>query len=286
MQWGSQLYKFGLVLFCLSLMFNQQSLAKDIVFPGHEVDYYVTSILKHALSYTPDKNYQVKFFNQDLPKTRVIQNIATNKGIDILAAGSTRERENQLLAIKFPILKGLHGWRIPLVALNRQTIFVDSLSLSMFKKLKPGQLHSWSDTKVLEANDIIVENCSNYEGLFQMLANNRFDYLPRSIIEIDQELENNKDLAIVIDQNILIHYPTAYYFYLNKDNQLLAKDIEFGLEQALADGSLDTMFAKYYGDFIDKVRQEKRKVYHLKNPTLPTNTPLARKELWLDLSSQ
>jgi len=267
------------------MVFSHCSIAQDIVFPGHESDYYVTKLLEHALSYSPQKHYHLKFNNQGLPKTRVFKMIAANEDIDVIAAGSTLEREKHLLPIKFPILKGLHGWRIPLVAKNHQNIFDTELSLTEFKSFKPGQLHSWSDTKILESNGIIVEKASLYQGLFSMLATNRFDYLPRSLIEIDGELEKFKDLAITKDKNALIHYPTAYYFYVNKERKSLATDILYGLEQSLIDGSFENMFAQYYGHFIERVNQENRKIYRLKNSTLPSDTPFSRQELWLTFNN-
>jgi len=265
---------------------SHKLVAQDIVFPGYETDYYVSSILKHALSYHPDKNYRLIYYNKNLPKKRVLKMVDNNRGIDIIAAGSTKERESYLLPIRFPILKGLHGWRISLVANDQIDLFSKILTLAEFKKLKAGQLHSWSDTKVLEGNGINVEKGSDYQGLFSMLANHRFDYFPRSIIEVDRELKQNEKLPISTDKKILIHYPTAYYFYVNKDNKTLADDILSGLEQSLADGSFEVILMKYYGEYITKVSQEKRKVFHLENPSLPSKTPLSRRELWLDFNNK
>ncbi len=270
------------LLFCLLINFN--SFAQTVVFPGHERPDYYYDVLKQALSYSPNKNYQLKFYNNYLPKIRVFENIITDGGIDIIAAGATTDREKILLPIRFPLVKGLLGWRIPLVHKNNSDLFLPELSNEDFKKISVGQLHTWSDSKILESNNLNVKRGSNYLGLFHMLAAGRFDYFPRSILEVQREFDDHKDLNIAIDSNIILHYPTAYIFYVKKYNKTLADDISFGLEQALKDGSFDKLFNKHFGEIINHRIKEQRRVYHLNNPFLPKKIPLNRKELWLDLS--
>jgi hypothetical protein len=273
----------SILLFIFTL---NKTYAQDIVMPGKDNSGYIVTLLKHVLSYHPDKNYQLKFYNANLPKLRVMELIEKNQGIDIIAGGATKAREDILLPIRFPLLKGLYGWRIPLISNERKNLFFNINSMTEFKKLIPGQLHSWSDTKILEGNGITVDKASNYQGLFTMLENQRFDYFPRSMIEVHWELENHKHHDIMIDPYSLIHYPSAYYFYINKNNKALATDILSGLESALVDGSFEKLFLQYYGNVITKVKSEGRKTFHLKNPLLSDKTPLERKDLWLDMETK
>ena len=257
--------------------------SQTVTIQGNERSDYIVETLKLALSYSPSKGYQLAFFKENLPKVRVFKNIANNEGIDIIAAGATKDRIKLLHPIYFPIIKGLYGWRIPLVSTKNIDLFLADLSREDFKKLTVGQLHSWSDTKILASNNLPIEKGSHFQGLFDMLSVGRFDYFPRSIVEIDEEFQAHKDIGIAIDSNILIHYPSAYFFYVNKENTELAKDVKFGLEQALKDGSFEYLFMQHFGDIVNRTMQEKRKVYRLQNPFLPSKTPLDRKELWLDL---
>ena len=265
------------------ILFSTSSSADNVVLPGFDNGYYSSALLKHVLSYSPSKNYQVQFFSKGLPKNRVLELIANNGGIDVISAGATIERENLLLPIRFPILKGLNGWRIALVAKDNKDLFLQYASLEKFKTLTTGQLHSWSDTKIMASNGIKIEKGSDYNGLFTMLENKRFDYFPRSILEIRWEYEQHKNRNIMIEPHQLIHYPTAYFFFVNKNNTKLAADISFGLEEALKDGSFDLIFNKYFGSAVKAVQQEKRGVFSLNNPFLPPQVPVSRSELWLDL---
>jgi len=272
---------FPLIYFCF-ITFSAKS--QVIYAPKNDKNNYIVKILTHVLSYTPSKDYQLKLYDKHIPKVRVFELIANNTEIDIIAAGATFEREAKLRPIRFPLLKGLNGWRIPLVNTKNTQLFTNTKTKSEFIKFIPGQLHSWSDTRILESNGIQVENVSNYLGLFDMLEKGRFDYFPLSVFEVSKELEKHPNYNIVIEQNILIHYPTAYYFYVSKDNEDLAIDIERGLESSLKDGSFELLFQEYYGQVIDNVRKEQRRIYHLNNPLLPEKAPTNRAELWIDLS--
>ena len=260
------------------------SMAKDVVMNGKERNDYVTTILRHALTYIPDKNYRVTFYNEDLPKVRVFQYIKNKKHIDIIVGASTLDREEMMLPVYFPLLKGLYGWRISLVNNDNPQILSPAQNPN-FKSLVAGQLHSWADTKILESNEIKVEKGSDYEGLYAMLEHKRFDYFPRSAIEVFSVFKKHRHYNLSIDQNIIIHYPAAYYFYVNKENTDLAIDIKYGLEQALKDGSFDEIFMSFYGSIIGRVKKEKRIIYRLNNPYLSDKTPLTRDELWLDFNN-
>lgn len=272
---------FGLLI---ASLVTWQTYATDVVYHGEQRQDYYVQLLHHILAYAKDKDYQLSAFGQYLPKYRDFEIMTKGEGIDVVMGGSTLDREHIALPIRFPLLKGLNGWRIPLVHKSQENMFAEVVTMEQFRRLVPGQFHTWSDTKVLESNGIKVQKGSSSEGLYAMLEKKRFDYFPRSVIEIEANLSAHKDLNITIDPYVLIYYPTAFYYYVNKDNVALAQDIKMGLEQALADGSFDRLFMEHYGGVITKFRQQKRRIFQLENPYLSDKTPLKRQELWLDLS--
>ncbi|WP_206483484.1 hypothetical protein [Thalassotalea sp. G2M2-11] len=257
--------------------------AQTITLYGTLEQSYQSELLEHVLSYHPEKQYTLVNLKKKIPKYRAFIFMNQQQYIDVIFGGSTIEREQQALPIRIPVLKGLNGLRMPLVNKKQANLFKNIHTIEQFKQLVPGQFHRWSDTKVLEANDIRVEKGSDYQGLFFMLAKQRFDYFPRSILEIDWEYQDHKSLNIAINGTTLIYYPTAYYFYVAKDNQTLADDIRYGLEQALSDGSFDQLFYKHFRHALDRLEQNQFKIFILKNPYLSDKTPLKRKSLWIDI---
>lgn len=257
--------------------------AKTITYPGLKSNRYVIQLLRLSLSYLPDKNYQLQAFGRKLPKVRAFHMMRHNKGIDIMFGGSSIERERYYLPVRIPLLKGLHGWRIALISQKNPNLLLTHSSPDDFKSLTAGQLQTWSDSQILNYNKVNLLMTSSYQGLFQMLSKGRIDYFPRSIIEIENELEKNSSLGLMIDKHVLMHYPTAYYYYVNKDNTQLAADIEYGLEKAIADGSFNKLFNKHFSAMIERLSLNDRKVITLSNPFLADKTPFQRKELWFEV---
>jgi hypothetical protein len=119
--------------------------------------------------------------------------------------------------------------------------------------------------------------------LMNMLGNAQGDFFPRSIIEIWEELANNKALnQIQIQASLGIRYPAAIYFFVNKKSVPLANLIKTGLEKAIKNGKFEALFIENYKTYIDKAQIENRTFYSLENAFLPEKTPLDRKELWFD----
>ncbi len=67
---------------------------------------------------------------------------------------------------------------------------------------------------------------------------------------------------------------------MRKGNTQLAADIAAGLEGMIADGSFEKLFQEYYGEMIRKSALKERRVLELKNPLMPKDMPIGRKNLW------
>ncbi|MGJ8681118.1 hypothetical protein [Paraglaciecola sp.] len=249
------------------------------------IDSYRGKLLQHALSYSATDTYKFKKLDVSLPTVRAYNLMAENAGIDVMSGTSTAVRESKHLAIKFPIYKGLNGWRIPIINKKNKDLLADITNSKALKKLVAGQLLLWTDTKILQANDIPVSTGQFY-ALFQMLDKQRLHYIPQSALNANRNVETYHNLNIMLDPNLVIKYPTAVYYYVNKDNIKLAADIESGLNRALKDGSFDRLFNQYYAADLAKLNLAKRKIITLHNPFLVEGTPLQKTELWHSVVSQ
>ncbi len=82
----------------------------------------------------------------------------------------------------------------------------------------------------------------------------------------------------------MLIYPNPFYFFVNKSNTELAKNIEKGLRIAIEDGSFEQYFMNdpTVKDVIANANLKSRTAIKLQNPTLPKMTPLDDKSLWFD----
>lgn len=271
------------ILLVLFLLLTKSVLAREIVYPVSSNGYYNAKLLAHVLSYSK-KDYRLKRYKEFLPKKRAYHMMKQGRGIDIVFGSANIERETDFQAIYFPIMKGLYGWRIPLVHKDNVDLFKAVYDLSDFKKLTPGLSETWSDTQIMEKNGIRVQKSNSAKVLYQMLGKQRFDYFPRSALKIAQDFQRNKHYKIAIEPHIFIHYPTAFYFYVSREDKELAKDLKDGFEQAFLDGSFDNIFNEYFGEQVAHLKKQNRRVFHLDNPFLSKKAPLDHKDLWLEMS--
>lgn len=248
--------------------------------PGDKRTHYPAMLLELALSYS-DTKYQIIFSESEMLQRRALTQLAQGEGIDVTASMTSHEREGVLLPIRIPIYKGLIGWRLALISQQAPVIFEPIRNLRQLQGLLAGQVHDWPDTQILKDNGIKVHAGSNYSGLFKMLSQRRIDYFPRSVVEIWSELEGREHQKLMVDPYVLIYYPTAYYFFVNKSNRVLADAIEKGLEQSIEDGSFDALFYRHHQDYLNRIELNSRRVIVLENTTLPEKTPLTRTNLWI-----
>lgn len=195
------------------------------------------------------------------------------------------DREKQLLPVRIPLVKGLLGHRVLIIRKEDQDKFAAVNTIKDLQQYTAGQGHDWPDTKILRANQFTVVTTSTYDGLFEMLSAQRFDFFPRGINEAWQEIEAQENSNMIVENNILLYYPSPIYFFVNNHDKLLAKRLEKGLKLSLADGSFDQLFYSYHAHkkMFAIGRLNQRKFITLSNPLLPPLTPLQNKKLWYKL---
>jgi ABC-type amino acid transport substrate-binding protein len=217
---------------------------------------------------------------EPMSKSRALQRLKSNKGIDVVWTMTSTEREEQYLPVRIPIYRGLGSYRLLLIQKDRQPLFSQLKNNKSMQQLRFAQVHDWVDTEILRHNKFSILAVSQYENLFQMLLKGRVDAIPRGVLEIEAEAESYQQQGLVIETDWLIYYPGAVYFFVEKNNTELAAQIEQGLRLALADGSFLALFQQFFAKHLQNMRLEDRRLFRLENPFLPAQTPLQDSTLW------
>ncbi|WP_028865731.1 transporter substrate-binding domain-containing protein [Psychromonas aquimarina] len=273
-----------LIFVCLSAAIPAQS--NEVVI--HKVpprDGLVQDILSLILSKS-DPQASIRQLSEELPEPRLIEEIQLGK-VDLMWAGASPHLDEKLLTIRIPLYKGLLGHRIFIIKKEHQARFDDIKTLAQLKQLTAGQGTLWGDTKVLQDAAIPVVTTLKYPNLFYMLEGERFDYFPRAVHEPWDEVAARPELNLAVDKNVLLVYPFAMYFYVEKNNQALHDKLARGFEAAIADGSFDQLFLNHQmiKDALQKTNLKNRTVIRINNPNMHPDTPVDRPELWLDITS-
>lgn len=200
--------------------------------------------------------------------------------LDIQWLSTSEKREAKMIPIKVPLYRGLLGLRLLLVPSESQQRFTHVKTINDLSQFVGGHGAHWGDLPVYKANGLPVRVYGDYETLFRLLEDTRFDYFHRGVNEIWQELATRKDTLSVAD-GVMLFYPHPVYFFVTKSRPKLATDIEKGLKIATRDGSLKTLFKQYHQGFVDKANLTSRTLIRLKNPVNPASMPAIDTSWWL-----
>jgi hypothetical protein len=284
-------YQLSIHTFCLYIFYSLNTYASANLTPI----YYPNSESADDIRVEyPLQLLELAFSKTSLPYTLVSSDTATTQSralkllqgegnIDVVWTMTNIEREAEFLPIRIPLYKGLIGWRVLIIKQENQGLFEHISNLKQLSKLLAGQGLDWPDTQILKNNAIKVETSTSYETLFDMLQKGRFEYFPRSIIEVWQELAHRPHHGLAVEKQLLLCYPTAMYYFVKKDNTQLANQIEKGLTIAIADGSFDRLFYAFNQEFIEKSTLHARNIITLSNPHFPALPALDNPRLWFAL---
>lgn len=243
---------------------------------------YVISLLKLAIS-NIDTKYKIEIDQTPSTQARILEEMKGGN-LDLMWVSTSEELESEFIPVRIPLLKGLMGFRILLIRSDDQEKFNSIHTIDDLKRITFGQGRTWTDTKILEANQLTVIKVTKSPSLFYMLDGGRFDAFPRGASEPFAEIDKYPNLGLSVEKSLLLAYKMPFYIFVNKQKPTLAKDIELGLNRAIENGDFEKIFMANSTviDVINKANFAERRIIYINNPTLPKSTPLERKELWID----
>ena len=214
-------------------------------------------------------------------QSRAIRLLGEKNGIDVFWGATSTEWEKHAKAILIPIDKGLLGYRIPVVHVSNKDLFAE---VTHSRELLPfvfGLREDWPDAAIFKRNELDTLMFGAGAEPIAMLHSGRIDALPNDIFDIAK----NHGEGIIHEPHIAIRYPSAVYFFVAKNNQALHTLLQDGLLAAIADGSFDRLFFKYFAATIAQADLKNRRIIELTNPLLPRSAPIYQRQFWLDKNS-
>lgn len=254
----------------------------EAVTPEREDNYYVNLLrLILAASKAPNEHVELRFSDRQFTQWRwLIELSNTESTNNLLWTVTSNHRETLLRPIRIPLFKGLIGKRLMVIRREDAARFEQLTSLQDLQQLVAGQGANWPDTAVLKANGLPVTEGVGKEQLYKMLAAKRFDYFPRGVIEIANETAFLQQYDLVVAPSWYLSYPAAMYFFVNKDNEELAKRIETGFERLIDSGEFEQFFTSHPRIKNGLPFLANRKPLLLSNPSVPKSMPLNNPRYW------
>lgn len=243
---------------------------------------YFAGLLRLALELTPE-GPSLTLKEAEVPASapaRALRDLQQGEGLDVMWMMTTVERERDLLPVRVPLLKGLSGCRVLLIRQADKARFAEVRTLAELQGFVAGQGSGWPDVAILRANGLRVEEGRNAETLFDMLVRQRFDFYPRSVCEAWGDEAARTAQGLMIEPRLVLYYPIAVYFFLNRRQTELAARLERGLQRAQTDGSFDRHFDQHHEKYLKHLHQSELAILPLHNPNLPPGTPPVTPETW------
>jgi ABC-type amino acid transport substrate-binding protein len=206
--------------------------------------------------------------------------------LTIMYLSTTPDFEKTLVPVRIPVDRNLGGYSVFLIRKGEAPRFAAVRRVDDLRRFTFGLGLGWVDVDILRANKLKVVTGSSYEGLFEMLAQKRFDVFLRASLEVLDELERHKSSlpALAIEENLVVYYPLPMYFWFSRtaEGLRLAARAEEGMRMMIADGTYDAIFDRYQRHKIQRLHLKERRIIRIDNPFVGPSTPFADKRLWFD----
>lgn len=171
--------------------------------------------------------------------------------------------------VRFPVDLGIVGFRVCFTHPDLKPELAKATGIEALRRFTYGQGRDWADVSILRSNGFKVVEVDQYESLFRMVAARRFDLFCRGTNELLDEYNAHKDLpGLSYDESFSIAYPLPRFFYTHKRNTAAIARIQEGIRLAHKDGSLQLLWREKYGDSVDLVQLERRRIFWIENPLL------------------
>lgn len=234
--------------------------------------HYANAVLAKALELSRQKYgpYQIVLQQQQSVIRRQLIELEKGTSISVAVSMPTPEWMEKALPVRFPLMKGLSSYRLFLGHKNNKALFSEVKTLHDLKELSIGQGPGWSTGKILEDNGFKVVYGGPYPTLIPMLEAHRFQLLMRGIFEVKPELKAYKKTMpkLTIINNFGVYTYLPMYFFVAKNQPILAERIEYGLKKAQANGDLDKLFNNYFGSELKLLRNKKLSFFYVPNTNI------------------
>lgn len=152
--------------------------------------------------------------------------------------GAGIDVNRRLLAVPIPVTGGILGLRAGWTHRSQIERLATIKTAEDLRSVVLLQGLGWSDVDIFDASGLRTYTART-EDLFRLVDNRRVQLYPRGVAELEREVSLMEDTTsdTGLDPNLLIAYPFAGFFYVNRANQPLAEAIRVGFDRAIADGS-------------------------------------------------
>jgi len=232
---------------------------------------YADQLLALALKLSSDRYGPYRIVQQRDETVIRRQLLELGKGsLSVAVAMPTPDWLDGALPVRVPILRGLASFRFFLGRQGEAPLYESIRTVDDLRALTIGQGPGWSTAKILEDNGFKVVYGGAHATLIPMLSSGRFQLLMRSVYEAEPELRAQRTIypGLMVVDNFAVFTYMPMYFFVAKGQPLLAERLEYGLKQAYANGQLDQLFNRSFGDSLKLLKNRQTRFLSVTNTNI------------------
>lgn len=184
--------------------------------------------------------------------------------------------------IKVPvdIQRGLLGYRVCLTTAQSHAPWASVTNIESLMQVRIGQVDSWPDFDIYKFNHLTLVGTPSFDGLFEMLAANRFDCLALGVDEISTIYRDKKTrfTNLRIEDSLLIHYEFPVYIYVSANRPDIAQRFKRGFDIIQHNGQFDSLFERYFVRDLAALHLAARRIICIKSPYVAAKGQCALRE--------
>jgi len=240
--------------------------------------------LTHSVLKASGQPYEISTSNANISTTEHMTLAVKQGKLSVTILNTDTHWAKRLRAIRYPVYKGLIGWRLFLIRPEMQKQFSQIRTIDELKAMIAGQGYHWPDTAILEENGLKLRKAIDYTALINLLSNEYIDYFPRGLFEIAAErpVLARAGTGLVVEQHLALHYPAAVQFYTAKENEALALAFEKGFSVINQNGQWNKLFEEHFADVIATANLANRRVFRLERSHTPDCLKIDELGVWYD----
>ena len=213
---------------------------------------YLAEVLHEILEITKPEfgAYTKASYKERLSATRAKLITEQGEALNLLYATDWNGNlvdNTKVIGYDFSAFNDLLGLRELLITHDSALAKKPPKSIKEFLGYSAGQGHSWEDVSILRSAGIKIVEAQMFDTLFPMLEQQRFDYVPLSILEATNTLNLKQREFPNLTRHSTLHifYPMNVKLYVNAKDEILNARVALGIKKMQAAG-FESIFQKHF----------------------------------------
>ena len=236
---------------------------------------FKNELVRQALEITKDKygEYKIVENPQRMNIARAFRELQKGENLSLTFAHTRPEFEEKAFPIRVSLRQGIDSYRLLLVRKGEKARFKSVKTTEELKAFTVGLSPNWSTYKVMSKREFNIVDAPDYASMFRMLDLKRFDFIPRAINEIYDEIDLYEPVGegLEIVDGIALYIPAASYMFVSRKQPRIFERLNSGLHAMNVNGDLSALTKKYYRESVLKAKLQDRIIISMDDSKLAKN---------------